>query len=423
MHFTPRGGARRGRRGGVVGLRGQFGRGGPPAGVAYGRAAGVGHRGHRVGRAGDPAAGAGGGVGATTSRRAESGCCWCHSKLWMARSSRRTRCGTRSLVASRCRTAIWPWCPSTGATHCHRVAGRRHRKLPEQTREVVPAAAGRAVWTVDGSLLPPRSKESASSLESLLGCPLRWGLNYRAKLRPGAIGELPDGNLLFGSLAHTLIEELPDRAPRLAARARGCEGDVRRTVRRRGGARGRNVAPAGSGRDAAEGASPDRPGRAGAGRCDPRWWLQGGRVRGGGFGCAVCGYGLCGLHRSVAESPASTARWWWISSGVVGRFARNNSRMATRCSSPLYANAVRKSGQAMPPTAFFVLSEARFLTLHHGLFDRAVVVVGPSMEATILRRRKPRMARCARSSGLASSLRRHCWTRDRSSRRRGKDSR
>ncbi len=85
--------------------------------------------------------------------------------------------------------------------------GSAHIELPEQTREVVPAAAGRAVWTVDGSLLPPRSKESASSLESLLGCPLRWGLNYRAKLRPGAIGELPDGNLLFGSLAHTLIEE------------------------------------------------------------------------------------------------------------------------------------------------------------------------------------------------------------------------
>jgi len=49
----------------------------------------------------------------------------------------------------------------------------------------------------------------------------------------------------------------------------------------------------------------------------------------------------------------------------------------------LYANAVRKSGQAMPPTAFFVLSEARFLTLHHALFDPSVVVVGPSMEETI----------------------------------------
>jgi len=83
---------------------------------------------------------------------------------------------------------------------------QRARLDPFNLLTAVPAAATCAVWTVDAALLPPRSRESASSLESLLGCPLKWALRYRADLQPEGVAELPDGNLLFGTLAHGLIE-------------------------------------------------------------------------------------------------------------------------------------------------------------------------------------------------------------------------
>jgi len=49
----------------------------------------------------------------------------------------------------------------------------------------------------------------------------------------------------------------------------------------------------------------------------------------------------------------------------------------------LYAHAFRKDGGRLPPTAFFILSEARFLSLYHGLFEPSVVVEGPTMEETL----------------------------------------
>jgi len=260
--------------------------------------------------------------------------------------------------------------------------GSAHIKLPEQAREVVPAVAGQAVWAVDESLLPPRSKESASSLESLLGCPLRWGLKYRAKLRPGAIGDLPADNLLFGSLAHTLIEEfliehsdsLPEPA---AARAMfeerfddGVEGEAATLLQP----------------DQAETLQRVRYQIARAGE------VLVGAIRGGGFqveGCEVevsdarfADTGFSGFIDLLLSHPQHgevvvDLKW----GGWTYREKQLKDGHALQLA--LYANAVRKNGRALPPTAFFVLSEARFLTLHHGLFDPAVVVEGPSMEATI----------------------------------------
>jgi ATP-dependent helicase/nuclease subunit B len=66
----------------------------------------------------------------------------------------------------------------------------------------------RAEWTLDGANLPPSAHHSASSLESLVGCPLRWVLNYRAGLRVGSIASLPGSPMLEGSLGHRLVESL-----------------------------------------------------------------------------------------------------------------------------------------------------------------------------------------------------------------------
>ncbi|WP_298398322.1 PD-(D/E)XK nuclease family protein [Sphingobium sp.] len=56
--------------------------------------------------------------------------------------------------------------------------------------------------------------ESASSLESLLSCQLMWALRHVARLRPGRVRAIPDGNQLLGNLAHAIAREVfPPGAP------------------------------------------------------------------------------------------------------------------------------------------------------------------------------------------------------------------
>ncbi len=65
-------------------------------------------------------------------------------------------------------------------------------------------------WLVDPQHVQPRKKESPSSLEWLLACPLRWTMRYKAKLREPLIQVLPEGNLFYGNLAHRLFSEYFD---------------------------------------------------------------------------------------------------------------------------------------------------------------------------------------------------------------------
>lgn len=66
----------------------------------------------------------------------------------------------------------------------------------------------RPEWAIDGGQLRPALRHSASSLEALVGCPLRWVLTYAAGLREGGIASISDGPVLFGTLGHRLVEEL-----------------------------------------------------------------------------------------------------------------------------------------------------------------------------------------------------------------------
>ena len=66
----------------------------------------------------------------------------------------------------------------------------------------------RAEWRLDGANLSPAARHSASSLEVLAGCPLRWVLTSCAGLRFGSILSRPHNPLLEGSLGHRLVESL-----------------------------------------------------------------------------------------------------------------------------------------------------------------------------------------------------------------------
>ena len=52
-----------------------------------------------------------------------------------------------------------------------------------------------------------RSFESYSSLDAYINSPYQWLLRYAAKIQPGSLTTIADGNLLKGSLAHQLYEK------------------------------------------------------------------------------------------------------------------------------------------------------------------------------------------------------------------------
>src|SRR5690606_8866624 len=55
-------------------------------------------------------------------------------------------------------------------------------------------------------LLPERL--SYTQVETLLGCPQRWVLEYALGIRPASVAVLPTGNRMIGSLVHAVAEVL-----------------------------------------------------------------------------------------------------------------------------------------------------------------------------------------------------------------------
>lgn len=77
------------------------------------------------------------------------------------------------------------------------------RKIPEPIRK----------WTVPENVVLPRKEESATSLEGLIGCPLKWTLRYAAHVRPGNILSLPNESRMLGNLGHAILEQLITEKP------------------------------------------------------------------------------------------------------------------------------------------------------------------------------------------------------------------
>ena len=70
--------------------------------------------------------------------------------------------------------------------------------LPEPRRE----------WSVTPGSLRRPERHSATSLGSMIGCPLRWTFQYPAGLYSSSVASLPAGPLLNGRLGQRLIAEL-----------------------------------------------------------------------------------------------------------------------------------------------------------------------------------------------------------------------
>lgn len=68
--------------------------------------------------------------------------------------------------------------------------------------------APRARWEISRGLAVPPPQLSASAIETLVGCPLRFVLEHVAGIRPGRLSEIPPAFVLAGTLGHRIVEEL-----------------------------------------------------------------------------------------------------------------------------------------------------------------------------------------------------------------------
>jgi len=85
------------------------------------------------------------------------------------------------------------------------LTGRTATDLPEVAHAPLPER--RRWWSLPAEAkIPPRPSESYSSLNAFLNVPYQWVLKYAAQLNPSNLLAVADGNLLYGSLAHRLID-------------------------------------------------------------------------------------------------------------------------------------------------------------------------------------------------------------------------
>lgn len=76
--------------------------------------------------------------------------------------------------------------------------GLNKRNIPEPIR----------TWQVPEKVVLPREEESATSFESLIGCPVKWTFRYAAKVKPASALSIPHESLMLGNLGHVILEYL-----------------------------------------------------------------------------------------------------------------------------------------------------------------------------------------------------------------------
>lgn len=96
--------------------------------------------------------------------------------------------------------------------HVQQAAVLERSQLPGVARRVVeprPLPTPSPRIQIVASQLRLRDEESPSSLESLLGCSLRWALHYHGRLRDGlSSGPREPSPMLYGSLSHRVLAQV-----------------------------------------------------------------------------------------------------------------------------------------------------------------------------------------------------------------------
>jgi len=69
---------------------------------------------------------------------------------------------------------------------------------------------------IASGIIPYPEKLSYSQISTLAGCPMKWALEYHAKIRVSDRQSIPEGNQMIGNLCHRIVEEIykdPDSQP------------------------------------------------------------------------------------------------------------------------------------------------------------------------------------------------------------------
>lgn len=98
---------------------------------------------------------------------------------------------------------------SEGGLDAIRVGLEEHLDTDDEAVSVAPAPirARRPLWNVNATVALARSW-SASSIETLIDCPLRWVLKYAARLEPGVVDTIGKLKTITGTFGHALFEEV-----------------------------------------------------------------------------------------------------------------------------------------------------------------------------------------------------------------------
>jgi ATP-dependent helicase/nuclease subunit B len=77
-----------------------------------------------------------------------------------------------------------------------------------EPHKVLPPQPVRSTWSVPPQLIEAPASFSATSMQTQLGCPLKWFLQYGADIRPSPIVSIPEDNRLKGLFAHDLLAQV-----------------------------------------------------------------------------------------------------------------------------------------------------------------------------------------------------------------------
>ncbi len=258
--------------------------------------------------------------------------------------------------------------PKTWPSLLQRPAPFGPRIPADSVRSLRPLPEPRVEW--NGPSVSLREVESPSSLEKLLGCSLRYALEYAGGLWPGRAGTLPGGALLLGSVCHSILERVlartgftPDEAADEAERLFDTTGPfLGASLFLPGAERDRAVA-----RHAVRDAARQLVGlaaRLGVSKVEEERALEapwpGGTVR--------------GRADLVLSSPSAVVDLKW-SKGIRRELLRNGGALQLAAYARLLAH--EDGLLALPPVAYYVLRDAVLLAQSESDFPGAEAVGGP----------------------------------------------
>ena len=248
-----------------------------------------------------------------------------------------------------------------------------------------PTVEPQSTWSIPAEHLKPTRRLSATSIEALLGCPLKWVLNYAADLQAGAVAELTEDNRMVGTFLHAILQDTlhgptaepwDSLTPDSAAQAAAAAFDARVATEAAPLLRPERLVERLSTRRTAASAMHNLVTLLKAGGWSPREPEL-----------PVTGT-FAGLpFRGFIDLPVEKADG---TKGVLdlklggSKYRLESLRKGESLQLALYARGLADAAASLPPTAYFILEDARLLTTSDTAFPGATVVNGNSEGETLL---------------------------------------